>query len=159
MEITIRPATAADLQELCQVIDVADRLHRENLPHLFQQPEGPVRDREYLLGVLADPDHGLFVAEAGGQIAGYVHVIIRETPAIPIVVPRRLGVVDNLCIREGMRRAGIGQALMRRGQQWAHAQGASEMELTVYEFNEPAIAFYQNLGYEAVSRRMTLPLA
>jgi ribosomal protein S18 acetylase RimI-like enzyme len=159
MGISIRPATALDYEELCQVIDQADALHRDNLPHLFQQPVGPVRDPVYLLSVMEDPDHGLFVAEAGGQIAGYVHVIIRETPAIPIVVPRRLGVVDNLCVRDGMRRAGIGRALMHRGQQWAHAQGATEMELAVYEFNEPAIAFYQSLGYESVSRRMTLPLA
>jgi ribosomal protein S18 acetylase RimI-like enzyme len=158
MEITIRPAKARDYDELCQVIEQVDRLHRENLPHLFQQPAGPVRDPDYLLGVLVDPDHGLFVAEAGGRITGFVHAIIRDTPAIPIVVPRRLAIVDNLCVREGVRRAGIGQALMQRAQTWAQAQGAGEIELTVYEFNEPAIAFYQSLGYKTVSRRMTFPL-
>jgi ribosomal protein S18 acetylase RimI-like enzyme len=47
---------------------------------------------------------------------------------------------------------------MRRAQTWARAQGAGEIELTVYEFNEPAIAFYQSLGYKTVSRRMTFPL-
>jgi ribosomal protein S18 acetylase RimI-like enzyme len=158
MEISIRPAIAWDYEALCQVIDEADGLHREKLPHLFQKPAGPVRDREYLLGVMEDPDQGLFVAETGDKIAGYVHAILRETPAIPIVVPRRLAIVDSLCVRKGMRRAGIGRALMRYAQKWARAQGVSEMELTVYEFNEAAITFYQGLGYESVSRRMTLPL-
>ena len=158
MEITIRPATAPDYEELCQVIDQADKLHRDNLPHLFQKPAGPVRDPDYLLSVMEDPDHGLFVAEAGGRIAGYVHAILREMPAIPIVVPRRLVIVDNLCVREKVRRAGIGRALMSRAHVWARAHGASEIELTVYEFNEAAIAFYQGLGYKTVSRRMALPL-
>jgi ribosomal protein S18 acetylase RimI-like enzyme len=159
MEIIVRPATALDYEELCQVIEQADRLHRENLPHLFRQPQGPVRDREYFLGLLEDADHGLFAAEVEGQIMGYVHIVVRETPAIPIVVPRRLAVVDNLCVRERVRRAGIGRALMHRAQRWACAQGVSEIELTVYEFNELAIAFYHSLGFETVNRRMSLRLA
>ena len=159
MEFTIRPATTLDYEELCQVIDEADKLHRDNLPHLFQQPAGPVRDPAYLLGVLQDPSHGWFVAEAGGHIAGYVHAIVRDTPEIPIFVPRRLAIVEDVCVRAGARRAGIGRALMSHAQRWARAQGATEVELTVYEFNEPAIAFYQSLGYETINRRMALPLA
>lgn len=159
MEISIRAVTARDYDELCQVIDQADKLHRDNLPHLFRRAAGPVRDPGYFLGLLQDADHGLFVAEAGGQIAGYVHVVVRNTPDIPIVVPRRLALVENICVREGVRRTGIGRALMNRAQTWARAQGASEIELTVYEFNEPARAFYQGLGYETVSRRMSILLA
>jgi ribosomal protein S18 acetylase RimI-like enzyme len=44
---------------------------------------------------------------------------------------------------------------MDRVYRWARAQGAVEVELTVYEFNEPAIAFYTSLGYETSSRRMS----
>jgi ribosomal protein S18 acetylase RimI-like enzyme len=47
---------------------------------------------------------------------------------------------------------------MERAHLWAAAQGASEVELTVYEFNEPARAFYENLGYETRSRQMYLSL-
>jgi ribosomal protein S18 acetylase RimI-like enzyme len=159
MEITIRPVTALDYEEMCQVIDQADKLHRDNLPHLFRRSAGPVRERGYFLGLLEDADHGLFAAETEGQIVGYVHIVVRETPAIPIVVPRRLAIVDSLSVRQEVRRMGIGHALMSRAQRWARAQGATEIELTVYEFNEPAVAFYQSLGYETVSRRMTLPLA
>ena len=80
---------------------------------------------------------------------------MRETPPLPILVPRRVAIVENLAVRSDLRRAGIGQALMDRVYRWARAQGAVEVELTVYEFNEPAIAFYTSLGYETSSRRMS----
>jgi GNAT superfamily N-acetyltransferase len=49
---------------------------------------------------------------------------------------------------------GIGQALLRRAERWAAERGASELELTVWEFNQDAIAFYEKLGYVTERRTM-----
>jgi len=163
MRITIRAATKRDYDALNQIIDQVDALHREHSPHIFQKPDGPPRDREYILGVLADESHGLFVAEAEGPVLsdaegavlGFVQLTIRDAPPIPILVPRRVAAVENLAVREDLRRAGIGRALMRRAQRWAEELGAAEIELTVYEFNQAAIDFYHSLGYAAASRRMS----
>jgi len=170
MRIAIRAATKRDLDALNQIIGHVDALHREHLPHIFQQPDGPPRDREYMLGVIADESHSLFVAEAEepvqshakgpvlshaeGAILGFVQLAIRDAPPIPILVPRRVAVVENLAVREDVRRAGIGRALMRRAQRWAEELGAAEIELNVYEFNQAAIDFYHSLGYATSSRRM-----
>lgn len=159
MEITIRPATAQDYDDLCRIIEQVDALHRENVPHIFRQADGAVRERAYILALLADEDQGLFVAEVDGQAAGFVHVAVRDTLPIPILVPRRLGFVDNLAVGRDFRRLGIGRALMQEAQRWAIEQGATEIELNVFEFNESAIAFYRSLGYETFSRRMGKRLA
>ena len=155
MAIAVREARADDYDELCAIIDQVDGLHREHLPHIFCQPPGPVRERAYILDLLDDTGVGLFVAEVEGQLAGLAHVAVRETPPLPILVPRRVAIVDNLVVRNDLRRLGVGRALMDRVYRWARAQGAVEVELTVYEFNEPAIAFYTSLGYETSSRRMS----
>jgi ribosomal protein S18 acetylase RimI-like enzyme len=47
---------------------------------------------------------------------------------------------------------------MSEAHDWAIARGASSVELNVYEFNVPAIAFYQELGYQTISRQMNTPL-
>jgi ribosomal protein S18 acetylase RimI-like enzyme len=154
MEVTIRRATAQDYEALCEIIEEVDALHREALPHIFRESGGPVRERVYILGLLADEDHGLFVAEVEGQVVGFLHVTVRDAPSISILVPRRVAVVDNIAVQEEYRRAGLGRALMGRAERWARAKGSAEMELNVYEFNEAAIAFYESLGYEAFSRRM-----
>ncbi len=158
MDITIRRATAQDYAGLCEIIEEVDALHRDHLPHIFQKPRGPARELEYVLGLLTDRDHGLFVAEVKGRLAGFVHLVIRESHPIPLLVPRRLALVDNLAVKTEFRRSGIGQALMQQAEAWAAAQAATEIDLNVYEFNETALAFYQRLGYETYSRRMTKPL-
>lgn len=158
MELVIREATAQDYASLCILIDELDRLHRDNLPQKFQAPKGPVRHRDFILDLIADEGVGLFVAEAGGRLVGFVNVAIRDAPDIPIFVPRHYAVVSSLGVREGFRRMGIGCALMNRVQSWAVAKGATSIELGVYEFNRPAIAFYHNVGYETVHRRMSKSL-
>ena len=44
---------------------------------------------------------------------------------------------------------------MEKMQAWAIAKGATSIELNVYEFNEAAISFYESLGYQALSRKMS----
>ena len=151
----IRKASAADYEALRSLFEEGDALHREHLPHIFQRPQGPARGRDYVLGLIADPDVGLFVAQAEGQLVGLICVLVREAPAVPILVPRRYAVVDNLVVSEGFRREGIGRALMERAQAWAVAQGVEAIELNVWEFNRGAMAFYWQLGYQTASRKMS----
>jgi ribosomal protein S18 acetylase RimI-like enzyme len=37
---------------------------------------------------------------------------------------------------------------------WAISKGADDVELNVYEFNQGAIAFYRQLGYETISQKI-----
>ena len=106
------------------------------------------------MDILGIESCGLFVAHAEGEILGFVQVSIHATLPFPILVPRRVALVENLAVREGFRRAGIGRALMDRAQRWAEEKGADDIELTVYEFNQVAILFYQSLGYSTSSHRM-----
>jgi ribosomal protein S18 acetylase RimI-like enzyme len=47
---------------------------------------------------------------------------------------------------------------MDKMQEWAIARGATSLELNVYEFNETAISFYERLGYQTLSRKMSKEL-
>ncbi len=154
----IREAVARDYENLNTLIDAVDRLHRDNLPQKFQESEGPVRDRNFILDLIADESVGLFVAEREAQLVGLVHIVIRDTPAIPILVPRRYAVIDNLVVKDGLRRTGIGRTLMNKAHNWASAKGAKLVELNVYDFNEAALAFYERLGYKTFSRQMSKSL-
>lgn len=154
MEIRVRKATPDDHCNLNELFEEVDALHRDRLPHIFQQPDGAARERDYLLGLIADPNVAFLVAEAGDTLVGFVHAVIRDTPALPVFVPRRYAVVDEVVVRSGFQNQGIGRRLMDEAQAWAVAQGAASIELNVYEFNESAISFYEGLGYQALSRRM-----
>ena len=96
MELSIREAVASDHDGLCALFDEGDALHREHLPQIFQKSRGAVRDRDYVLGLIADQAVGFFVAQVGDGLVGLICVMIREPPEVPIFVRRRYAVVDHM---------------------------------------------------------------
>jgi GNAT superfamily N-acetyltransferase len=158
MEIFIREAVERDYEDLCEIIDQVDKLHRDRLPRRFRAAEGPARTWDYISNAIHAPDVGLFVAEIEGALVGFVHIVVREAPDIPILVPRRYGVIDNLAVEKVHQRSGVGRALMERAHAWAKGKGATSIELRVYAFNQPAMHFYRDLGYQTVSHHMSKPL-
>jgi len=155
MEISVRKATADDYNSLCKLFDEIDALHRDHLPHLFQKPGGAAREQDYYLGLIADENVALLVAEADEKLVGFGHTIVRDTPVFPVFVPRRYAIVDGIVVKSGFQNHGIGRILMDKMQEWATAKGAASIELNVYEFNKTAISFYERLGYQTLSRKMS----
>ncbi len=102
----------------------------------------------------------MLVAEAEGRRAaaapppllGAVLVRIYDTPADPAMVASRRAHIEALIVDHQHRRNGIGTALMDAATTWARARGAIEVVLTVWAGNAAAEAFYERLGYRAVSR-------
>jgi ribosomal protein S18 acetylase RimI-like enzyme len=156
--ISIQAATEQDYATLCQLFDEVDAWHREHLPHLFQAPNGPAREQAYFAGLIADSTNGLFIAKVDGKAVGFVHAIARHSPDLPILVPRHYVIVDSLGVSSAYQHQGIGRLLMEKACAWARANGASDIELNVYEFNTGALAFYEALGYQTLSRKMSMPL-
>jgi len=49
----------------------------------------------------------IFFAECESQAAGFIQVLIREAPANPLLVQRRLAVVDTLVVHPAFRRTEV----------------------------------------------------
>jgi ribosomal protein S18 acetylase RimI-like enzyme len=150
-----RPEDCAAFNRL--YLEIND-LHAAAHPDIFRCTRQPLRDEMEFLLMLEDSGQAVFIAEQTGEAAGFVNVILRETPPIEILMPRLFAVVDSLGVSQRFQRQGIGRALMQRAAEWAVAKGAASLELTVWDFNQAAIGFYQSLGYEILSRRMSLKL-
>jgi ribosomal protein S18 acetylase RimI-like enzyme len=158
MEVRVRKATNNDYNTLCELFDEIDALHRDNLPHVFQKPSGAAREQDYYFGLIADENVGFFVANTDENLVGFVHAVVRDTPAIPVLIPKRYAIVDSIVVKSGFQNQGIGSILIDKVQEWAIAKGATSIELNVYEFNETAISFYEKLGYRSLSRKMSKEL-
>jgi len=158
MAIHIRRAVEKDYEVYCDLFYEINELHRLALPGTFQQPAGKIIDQEYFLSLLKDEQVAIFFAESEGRAAGFVFVLIRETPSNPLLVPRRYAVLDTLVVRLAFQRTGVGRALMHEAEDWAASQKVHVVELNVYEFNQGAQAFYERLGYATYSRKMSKKL-
>ena len=158
MKVKVRKATRDDYTSVCELFYEIDTLHRDNLPHVFQKPGDAAREQDYYLNLVADENVGFFVANIDEKLVGFVHALVRDTPAIPVLVPKRHANVDFIVVKAGFQDQGIGSRLMDRVQEWAITKGAVSIELNVYEFNRNAISFYGKLGYRTLSRKMSKEL-
>lgn len=158
MKIGIRKATVKDYPALLSLFDEIDVLHRDNLPDIFQKPKGPARELDFYLYLISEKGHGLFIAIIDRNIVGFGHAIVKEAADIPILVPRRYVIVDSIVVKSEYKNQGIGRMLMEAMEEWAAKEGATSIELNVYEFNAEAINFYGKLGYRNLSRKLSKDL-
>ena len=157
MDIAIRLAVASDFDQVAKVFADENRFHAALLPGRFQIAE-PIITREWFDEILTNARKALLVAERVREIVGVVLVTIRTNPDDPIFRPRRYGYIDEIAVAERYRGQGIGQLLMKEAHTWVFEQGASEVELHVWETNRSAIVFYERLGYTAIQRTMKVVL-
>jgi ribosomal protein S18 acetylase RimI-like enzyme len=137
-----------------ELFDEVEELHRIALPAIFKKPDEP-RASAYLDEYIASPGKIALVADEG-TLVGLVFAYVRESKPAPVVRPALLAEIDTLVVRQASRRRGIGRALVQGAVAWAREQSVDRIELGVFQFNEPARAFWQSVGFEILSLRMVL---
>jgi ribosomal protein S18 acetylase RimI-like enzyme len=155
-DVSIRNAVIADYPALDALYAEGDAYHHAGAPQSFAPAAEPARTREVIQAMLDDPHQELLVAEIGGHTVGLVHLTMRERN-IPFV-PKRIAVINEVVVSADQRGKGIGRQLMANAQELAASRGADEIWLDVWEFNKPALGFYESLGYQPVIRWLRKPL-
>jgi len=153
-DLTIRRATLDDFAAILELAEHLDAPHRQALPGRFRRPEGEIRRRDRTEKLIADPDTFLAVAERQGRVLGIIHAGIEEMPDYPQKQPARSVKVRGIVVLPEFRRQGVATALMDALTDWALARQADEIQLSVYDFNRPAAAFFTALGFSPLSHRL-----
>ncbi|HTY94912.1 MAG TPA: ribosomal protein S18-alanine N-acetyltransferase [Steroidobacteraceae bacterium] len=126
-ELTVRPMGESDVAEVIRI---------ERASYQFPWTEGIFHDclRVAYLCRVAVRDRQIVGYAVMSMGAGEAHIL-------------------NLCVREDVRRAGIGRALIRYLLEQAEDAGMLEAFLEVRPSNAVAIVLYQSLGFEKIGTR------
>jgi ribosomal protein S18 acetylase RimI-like enzyme len=151
MEVRIRTAVAADLDAVLTLLKELDESHVLLEPSLLQPFSDPPRPSEWLLARFSDPSEACFVAEKRKKIVGFVWSKSQPPPAIPAFIQQPLQLIGDLVVEASQRRRGIGLSLLNRALEWGRARGLTQVQLTVFEKNREARAFYEKLGFRPLS--------
>lgn len=153
--LRIRPATAADADDIAQIYLSLARHHAALDALEYRVPTlADAYGRFAAELAAADEDDLHLVAEVEGRVVGQLDAL-RARPASPgsMRVPRRTASV-GIAVLDDWRGRGIGTALLAEAEAWAQAVGLDALELDVATPNDGARALYERLGYEEVSRTM-----
>jgi GNAT superfamily N-acetyltransferase len=153
-----REAELRDLPAVCALGQVVNLLHYEAWPSIFAPPSEPLRDESHWRQSIGQPNATTFVAEHSVDLIAFVTVMLAEesNPLLQSMCYTRIG---SVCVAKPFRGKGVGKQLMSLAEQWGASRGAKDMRLNVWSFNESALAFYQELGYQVRSVLMGKPLS
>lgn len=143
-------ATPDDLPVLSQLLDELFSIEQDFQPNTERQMRG-------MSLLLQHPDRAMIKVARNeeGRIVGMVsaQLVISTAEGAPSAW------VEDMVVRDGWRGQGIGRGLLDSLMEWARAKGAARALLLVDLDNEPALGYYQHLGWQATrlgARRMML---
>ena len=137
-------ADCGDIDQLLALLEQVNRIHAKLRPDLFRDG-GKKYTREALETLLRDETRPVFAAKRDGALLGYAFCVF-QTHCGSNETPHATLYLDDLCVREGERGKGVGQALYRRVCAYAKQCGCYNVTLNVWAGNDAAIGFYRALG-------------
>ena len=135
-DLTLRPATPDDLDQLAPLFDAYRRF--------YEQPGDVARASAFLHERLERGESTILVAEADGQLLGFCQLY----PTWCSVAAARIFVLYDLFVDPDVRRGGVGRALMRAAQEFGRSAGAVRLDLTTARTNARAQALYESEGWQ-----------
>jgi aminoglycoside 6'-N-acetyltransferase I len=109
-------------------------------------PDAPAIFRKQLAALVDSPLHGFFIAEVGGEPAGFALASVHDTEG---------GFVecwlDDLGVGLSWRRRGVAKALVERVFAWGAEQNASYYLLESGVRNESAHHLFEQLGFRPLA--------
>lgn len=140
--VTIRPARASDRDTLAAF-------------RFALWPDGSVEEHGGEVDAILEGrwaavyPYVILVAESGEKVIGFADVTLRSY-ADGCDPSRPVGYLEGWYVAEAWRREGVGAALLRAAEDWARAQGCTEMASDTWIDNEGSQRAHEALGFEVV---------
>lgn len=146
--MVIRRAKQEDIGRLLDLLSEILEIHAKLRPDLFVS--GTTKySRIQLEAMVRDDTKPIYVAEMGGYVVGYAMCQIRMPSSN--MYPVKVFHLDDLCVDEGYRHQGIGEALYQKVVEEAKANDCYEITLNAWPGNEAALKFYEKMGLKTRS--------
>jgi GNAT superfamily N-acetyltransferase len=119
--------------------------HAERDPRFGISAEGEAAYREYVEGILGNPDVAVYVAESDGAPVGYTIALILENPSV--FQMRKYGFIGEMIVTKDFRRSGLGRELWDRARRWFLRKGIGVAQLNVSVVNPSGKEFWESVGF------------
>ncbi len=139
---SIRPLTAADYPAVDRLMQQLHQFHVKGRPDLYLPLEHPYGQAEFEK-LLAQPQFLALCAEVNGAVVAMTTVTLRPKSGM---VNFPTAYLNELVVAEAWQHQGIAKALYEAICAEAKSHGARRLDLMVWDFNEGAKAFYEQLG-------------
>ena len=153
--MNVRFAREEELDRVNELRKQVNDLHVDGKPEVFKPGFGEEL-RNFVNVIWNDPEQKIVVAEEDGVICGFAiihHIYKGESP---FMFERDFLDIDEFCVDEAFRRKGVATGLISFIKDFARENGFHRIELNMWEFNQGALAFYEEAGFKTFRRYMEM---
>lgn len=109
-------------------------------------------------GMFESDTQAVYVAEVGGEVVGFVHILLMESKNIACLKREKNVYIQDMVVDEKYRSKGTGTLLMGAVKQYGRDHGASFVRTQVFPKNEDGLRFYRRNGFEVTMLTVEVPL-
>lgn len=139
------------MPRVCALNDLVQRLHADRRPDIYRWPAEPNGRLAILEKARTNPAWRLWVADAGGDVHGYVATELMEKPETALRKPHTEGHIHHISVDPAFHRKGVGGALAKQAITALKEQRADRITVGYWPFNEPSEALFRSLGFQPSS--------
>lgn len=152
---TVRLAKEDELEQINALRKQVYALHAIGEPSFFNEDFSDEL-RKYISTIWDDPQQDIIVNERNGRIVGFAVVHHFYMPNSPFMKERDYLEIEEFCVDKSWRRSGVATELVNYIRGYAKERNIRRIELSVWEFNEPALLFYESVGFKTYRRYMNM---
>ena len=145
----IRKATMNDLSSLRGLYLALEEDGVKYQPEHFVIGE---RTDEFFKYIFDSETQDILVADIDGEAIGFVHVMILEQKKVSCLKPQSVVYMQDLCVREDLRNAGIGARLVRVAKDYGKEKGVDFIRTQVFPGNVDGMRFYEKNGFSEMMK-------
>jgi ribosomal protein S18 acetylase RimI-like enzyme len=149
MTISVRVASAADIDDIVRLNRDVQQLHAELEPFFFKANFDNEEVAAFFAAKLALSENHIRLADSGDGPNGYVWFEVQDRPETPLTFARKRIYIHHLSVQARDRRQGIASALMRQVEAEALIGGITNIALDTWAANGSARSFFEACGFAA----------
>ena len=134
-------------------------MHAAAVPDYFKPASATTFPPDFWQERLAEADVVILVAELHGTVIGYLYADTTPAMETAATYARPRFYIHHIGVDALHRGQGAGAALLDAAKALAHDQGISLLALTTWTFNERAVRFFAQQGFDVYNYRMWLTIS
>ncbi len=153
----IRKANTHDIKRIIELLHQVNMVHHVIRPDLFK-PHTTKYNEQELEALFSDDSRPILVFDDGNQVLGYAFCQVTEVKNHLLLEDTKSLYIDDICVDEQARGRHVGKALYEAVLDYARSIGCHNITLNVWEGNDAAKSFYQNMGMQVQKTTMEVML-
>ena len=153
----IRFAQVRDIPDMIELLRQVGEVHHQIRPDLFRAGAQKY-DETALKKLLADKTRTIIAGVIDDTMVGYAFCILQELKNDPVLCDRKTLYIDDLCVDETVRGAGVAKAIYQGVLDYAREIHCDAVTLNVWCGNDRALRFYEKCGLKPQKIGMELAL-